>query len=134
MVEFAMMISDDEFQRQLSQRIDEFVADVTRLAREHAVRTLAGALQVSANLNDEAVGRKKRTQHELNTTKQQLLDLICKEPGKRMLELAPILQTSAKDLALPVRQLITEKLIRTEGQRRSTTYYPTVRGRKRNGR
>ncbi len=129
------MTNDNEFQRQLNQRVDEFIADITRLAREHAVRTLAGALQVSASLTDETnpTGRKKRTQHELNTTKQQLLDFICNEPGKRMLELAPLLQTNAKDLALPVRQLISEKLIRTEGQRRSTTYYPTARGRKRNG-
>ncbi len=138
--------STTEFQELISNRIEEFVADITQLAREHAMQTLANALV----MNDSAAGsrttrsrakgrlsgrgssggRHKRTQAELDEDKQRLLAAICAAPGQRMLDLAPALKTSAKQLALPARQLIAEKLVRTEGQKRSTAYFPSARGRK----
>jgi len=132
--------TDREFQRQISERIEDFVADITRLAREHAYRSLAGALEVtpispsstktrSGNRGGK-VGRRKRGQAELTAVCQELLGVIALEPGLKMQSLAAKLGTTPKDLALPAKRLISEKKVRTEGQKRSTTYFPTAKGKK----
>jgi hypothetical protein len=36
----------------------------------------------------------------------------------------------AKELALPLRKLVAEKLVKVEGQRRGTKYYATSKGTK----
>lgn len=131
---------DQNFQKLINQRIDEFVADITTLAREHAVKTLADALAIggggasrmngSSRRRPASAGRRKRGQAELDELGQTLLDHIAGDPGLKITDLAAALSTTPKELALPARRLIAEKKVRTEGQKRSTAYYPTARGRK----
>ena len=130
--------SSREFQKQINQRIDEFVDDISRLAREHAYRSLAEALELapkprgaSAARSSGGGGRRKRGQRELEEVCAALLRIIAANPGRRMQELAAELRSTPKELALPAKRLIADKLVRTEGQKRSTSYFPTARGKKR---
>ncbi len=47
-----------------------------------------------------------------------------------MQALAKALGTTPKDLSLPSKRLLSEKMVRTEGQKRSTAYFATARGKK----
>ena len=127
---------DQDFQKLINQRIEEFVADITQLAREHAVKTLADALGGSTRgvrprrASVKNGSRRKRGQAELDELGQTLLEHIASEPGRKITDLAAELGMTPKELALPARRLIAEKKVRTEGQKRSTAYFPTARGRK----
>lgn len=61
---------------------------------------------------------------------QQLMDkfagFVKKNPGLRIEQINGQLGTTTKELMIPVRRLISAKLIRTKGQKRATTY--EVRG------
>lgn len=70
----------------------------------------------------------KRTPEEIEGTKQALIKAVLKEPGLRSEQLAAALNTTTKDLALPLGSLVTSGTLKTKGQRRGTTYHPGRRG------
>jgi len=45
-------------------------------------------------------------------------------PGLRIEQINKELGTTTKDLALPIRKLISEAAITAKGEKRSTTYFP----------
>jgi predicted transcriptional regulator len=45
-------------------------------------------------------------------------------PGLRIEQINKQLGTTTKDLALPIRKLISEGMLKAKGQKRSTTYFP----------
>jgi hypothetical protein len=47
------------------------------------------------------------------------------EPGQRIEQLARAMGTATKEMALPVRKLIGDGVLRTEGARRATKYFPS---------
>ena len=116
-------MSDRELQRLINERIEAFVADITRLAREHAVRTLAEALDVQTESREDGGRRHKRSPDELERLGDRIVDYIRDNPGKNMQEIAAHFDATPKELSLPVKRLKTAGRIRTEGQRRATRYY-----------
>ena len=48
---------------------------------------------------------------------------VTKHPGLRIEQINKQLGTSTKDLALPIRKLIADGVIKTKGKKRSTTYF-----------
>jgi hypothetical protein len=115
-------VADPELQRLINERIDEFVADITRLAREHAVKTLAEALDVDTE--PAADGRhRKRSTDELDRLGDEIAEYIRANPGELMSQIAERFAVSPKDLSLPVKRLKDAGRIRTEGQRRATRYF-----------
>ena len=47
-----------------------------------------------------------------------------RHPGLRIEQINKELGTQTRDLALPLRKLISEGAVRTEGEKRSTQYFP----------
>jgi hypothetical protein len=145
-----------DFQHAINARIEEFVNDITELARQAAQETLQSALGGGGGARRASGGSKpvaaprarrksgKRSPEEIAATADQLLTFIKDNPGQRMEAIAKALGTTTKDLTLPVKKLVSKNLIRVEGQKRATSYYPagggskssrgTVRRRKRRGR
>ncbi len=124
-----------DLQRQINDRVAAFVADVTEIARQAAMETLSEALHNGGALAP-APGRQyakpgaaprrgggKRTPEELEQTAAALYAHIEANPGQRMEEIARALNSTTRDLALPVKKLLAERRIRTEGQKRATRYY-----------
>jgi hypothetical protein len=122
-----------DLQRQINDRVAAFVADVTEIARQAAIETLSQALHngggggVSSFAKPSAAPRLrggKRTPQELDQTAATLYAHIEAHPGQRMEEIARALASTTRDLALPVKKLLAERRIRTEGQKRATKYFP----------
>ncbi|HET9619830.1 MAG TPA: hypothetical protein VFP84_00590 [Kofleriaceae bacterium] len=120
-----------------------FVAQITELARRAAINTLesafgeraaavGGSTAAAAIMLDGAarVGRPrggrgaKRTAADLEALSQQVASFISANPGLRIEQINKELGTTTKDLALPIRKLISEGAINAKGQKRSTTYFP----------
>lgn len=122
-----------DIQRELEQRIEEFVADITELARRAAMEALASALDQQLGGGAQSLRRRrgeKRSAQQLAEAQDQLLDYVRDNPGQRMEEIARELGVATRDLTLPLRKLVASNLVSTEGQKRATCYYPASAGPK----
>lgn len=64
----------------------------------------------------------KRTQAQIEATKQAIFNFLKKHPGSKTEQIAAGLEVSSKELQLPMAQLREEKAIKMKGQRRAATY------------
>ena len=130
-----------DFQREINERIDAFVSEITDLAKKAAQETLESALGsvrrggVKAALPATRTRRKsgKRSPEEIQETADTLLEFIRENPGQRIEAIAKALGTTTKDLTLPTKKLLQSNAIKVEGQKRATSYYPST-GKPRAGR
>ncbi len=121
--------------QEIRARVDAFVAEISELIRRAALETvkqaLGGAGEARVTPRIAAPRRKaaakdgaRRSANELDRTKARLLAQITSKPGQRIDQIAKELGVSTKELALPARKLIAEKVIATKGQKRATSYWP----------
>jgi hypothetical protein len=136
----------NEIQREISRRIDSFVNEITELARQHALDTLAAALETRGGLTGAragagSTGRRrggKRSSGEIQREAARLFSFIQGNPGQRMEEIGKGIGTSTKELTLPIKKLLSDGRVTSEGQKRATRYFASENGaaapRKRRGR
>jgi hypothetical protein len=128
-----------DFQTEMNRVVQGFVAQITELARRAAIDTLESAFgsrggrapaAALAAVNFGRVGRPrggrgaKRTAADLEKLSEQFASFVKANPGLRIEQINKQLGTTTKDLALPIRKLISEGQISAKGQKRSTTYFP----------
>ncbi len=129
-----------DFQTEMNRVVQGFVAQITELARRAAIdtlesafggragRTAPAAVAITANLG--RVGRPrggrgaKRSSADLEALSERFASFVSTNPGLRIEQINKQLGTTTKDLALPIRKLISEGRIKAKGQKRSTTYFP----------
>lgn len=118
-----------DFQTEMNRVVAGFVTQITELARRAAIDTLETALGqkragTSLALRSSGRGRgAKRSQHELDKLAESFHGFVAKHPGMRIEQINKQLGTSTRDLALPIRKLISDGSIKTKGEKRSTTYF-----------
>jgi len=132
-----------DFQNDMNHAVQGFVAQITELARRAALETLESAFggktgrvgaapAVAAMAPPSAVraGRPrggrgaKRTAEDLEALSEKFAAFVKANPGLRIEQINKELGTTTKDLALPIRKLVADKVISAKGQKRSTTYFP----------
>jgi len=121
-----------DFQSEMNRVVSGFVAQITDLARRAAIDTLESALgrrgsSVSISRSSGGGGGRrkgaKRTGDELDKLADAFHLYVAKHPGLRIEQINKELDTSTKDLALPIRKMIAEGSLKTKGSKRSTTYF-----------
>lgn len=128
------------FEQMIAQRVHVFVSEITELARQQALETLSAALvaggraragrgrngaaapRVSRRGRDQAGNR--RSPEEIDRAAQALLSEIQSNPGLRVEQIGRALGAATKDLSLPLKKLLSQRMVRSEGQRRATRYFP----------
>jgi len=132
-----------DFQNEMNRVVQGFVGQITELARRAAIDTLesafggrggrgaapaaaAAALAVSFGRVGRPRGGRgaKRTSADLEALSERFASFVKANPGLRIEQINKQLGTTTKDLALPIRKLISEGQINAKGQKRSTTYFP----------
>lgn len=120
-------------QSDIQRLVDDFVSQVTELARRAAMDTLESALgrgggrggSSSAIRLGRGRGRgAKRTGEELEKLSDEFLAYVNKNPGLRIEQINKQLGTTTKDLALPIRKMISDGTLKVKGKKRSTAYFP----------
>jgi hypothetical protein len=126
------------FQHEMNQVVDGFVAQITELARRAALNTLestfashgAGRAPTAAPPRGATpVGRSrggrgaKRRPEDLEALSNQFASFVKSHPGLRIEQINKELGTTTKDLALPIRKLIADGLVSAKGNKRSTAYF-----------
>jgi hypothetical protein len=128
-----------DFQTEMNRVVQGFVAQITELARRAAIDTLESAFGGRSGRSAPAaaalvatlgrVGRPrggrgaKRSSADLEALSQRFASFVKANPGLRIEQINKELGTTTKDLALPIRKLISEGVITAKGQKRSTTYF-----------
>jgi hypothetical protein len=142
------------FEQMISQRVQAFVTEITELARQQALETLSSALVAggrgrpgrpkNGHVGQPArvTGRRgggrdrggnRRSPEEIDRASQALLSEIQSNPGLRVEQIGRALGAATKDLTLPLKKLLSQKMVRSEGQRRATRYFPGGAGGKGRG-
>jgi hypothetical protein len=128
-----------DLQNEMNRTVQSFVAQISELARRAAIDTLesafagraarrGGAIAVMPTSNGR-VGRPrggrgaKRTAADLEALSERFASFVKASPGLRIEQINKELGTTTKDLALPIRKLISSGLVSTKGKKRSTTYF-----------
>jgi hypothetical protein len=119
-----------DFQTEMNRVVAGFVTQITELARRAAIDTLETALgqkRAGTSLALRGGGGRgrgaKRSQNELDKLAESFHGFVAKHPGMRIEQINKQLGTSTRDLALPIRKLISDGSIKTKGEKRSTTYF-----------
>jgi len=131
-----------DFQTEMNRVVQGFVSQITELARRAAIDTLesafggragrGGAPAAAAAIAAAGFGRvgrprggrgAKRTAADLDALSDKFASFVKANPGLRIEQINKQLGTTTKDLALPIRKLISEGQITAKGQKRSTTYF-----------
>lgn len=136
--------------RKIQALIDSFVADLGELAKQIALeqlKTAFGSVKLaplpppssyasSASSASAAArrSRARRGQHEIEALRNKLLTVISDNPGCRAEEINSALGTRTPQIAQPLRKLVAERLVRTEGARRGTRYFAVGPADVQNGR
>jgi len=135
-------MSNANFERQLRATIERFVLELSDIVRSAALQSVTEAFGGSAISGPEsrrgarsskstaaragaARGRgQKRPPQELAALVDRLFEAVKANPGLRMEQIAESLGSSTQELALPAKKLLSEKKIKTKGERRATKYFP----------
>ena len=128
-----------DLEAEITNRVTAFVDDVGQLARRAAMEALSATLGaiVSANpapstparpaaaprVRKAGAKRIRRDVSGLLRIKARVAEYIAANPGQAMEAITKALGLATKDVALPVKKLIAEGVLRTEGQRRGTRYF-----------
>jgi len=133
-----------DFQTEMNHTVQGFVAQITELARRAAITTLESAFSgraattgsrghVAAAIAIETPARAararaghgaKRSPEDIEALSEKFAAFVKANPGLRIEQINKQLGTSTKDLALPIRKLLSEGVVASKGQKRSTTYFP----------
>ena len=79
-----------------------------------------------ARLRGRSLGGRgaKRTSEELDQLADQFVQYVVKNPGLRIEQINKSLNTTTKDLQLPIRKMIADGTLKVKGKKRSTQYFP----------
>jgi hypothetical protein len=137
--------------REIQALVDNFVADLSELAKRIAIEQLKAAFGVGAKLAGTKLGTvklpplpppaaprgrasRRRGHREIEGIRDKLLATIAGQPGQRAEDISASLGAKTADIAQPLRKLVAERLVRTEGARRGTRYYAAGALETQNGR
>lgn len=116
----------NNLQADIQRLVNDFVSQVSDLARRAAIDTLAGALGSTGRASGtRSNGRGyKRRSEDLEQLSDTLLAFVGKNPGLRIEQINKQLGTTTKALALPIKKLLAAGSLKSKGKRRSTAYFP----------
>jgi hypothetical protein len=119
------------FESEIAKAMHDFVSEVALLAQRSALESLQRALgQGSAvRIKPAARGRggDRRDREQIDKLAESVHAFVARHPGLRIEQINKELETTTKELALPIRHLIASGAIKTKGKKRSTTYYAAAR-------
>lgn len=114
----------------LQEQFEQLVEAIRSEAREEMLARLNG--EPLPAVNRKAAPRAsaprprpkgaKRDASDIEALTNSILSYVRKNPGQRSEQIAAGINVTTKDLVLPVKKLITSKQLKTQGQKRGTTY------------
>ena len=116
--------------------VEAFAGELTALIRESAFETVRAALGDGGGggrgrrgraAQPRSLGRgkgAKRPPQEIAKLVGRLRDYVKSHPGQRIEQIAKGMSVSTRELNLPAKKLLAEKVLKTRGEKRATKYFP----------
>jgi len=133
--------------RKIQALIDSFVDELGEIAKQIALEQLRTTFfsvklaplpmsspRSSRSSSSSSSSRARRGQREIEALRSKLLTVISDNPGCRAEDINGALGTRTSQIAQPLRRLVAERLVRTEGARRGTRYFTAGPADVQNGR
>jgi len=126
--------------KEIHALVDNFVADLSELAKRIAIEQIKTAFGVGAKRasppppvapapgRGSRGSRARRGQREIEALRGKVLAAIAERPGRRAEDLNTTLGTKTPQIAQLLRKLVADELVRTEGARRGTRYFAVAPG------
>jgi hypothetical protein len=120
-----------DIDRRIRQRIESFVDEITSLIRQTAVDSVRLALagtgrarrtrgSVVSLIRPKGA---KRSSREIESAARSVINWVRRNPGQGVERIARGLNTSTKELTLPIKKLLAEKKLSSQGRKRATKYF-----------
>ena len=136
-----------DYQNEVQKLVEGFVSQLSELWRRAVADSLNGLDTgvapargrgrprgsgggVSAGSSSSRRKGEKRTADELDTLADTFHEFVMKNPGLRIEQINKQLGTSTKDLALPIKKLMADGMLKGKGEKRSRTYFASEGKRK----
>jgi len=119
--------------------VETFAGELAALIRESAFETVRAALgdgggggggrgrrggSVAALRSSSRSKGAKRPPQEIAKLVGKLRDYVKAHPGERIEQIAKGMGVSTRELNLPAKKLLAEKVLKTRGEKRATKYFP----------
>ncbi len=113
--------------------VEAFAGELAALIRESAFETVRAALGDGAGRGragaalSRRLGRPKgakRPPGEIAKLVGRLKDYVKSHPGQRIEQIAKGMGVSTRELNLPAKKLLAQKVLKTRGEKRATKYFP----------
>jgi DNA invertase Pin-like site-specific DNA recombinase len=111
--------------------VEAFAGELAALIRESAFETVRAALGNGAGRGRAALSRRlgqpkgaKRPPQEIAKLVGRLRDYVKAHPGQRIEQIAKGMNVSTRELNLPAKKLLSQKALKTRGEKRATKYFP----------
>ena len=123
---------------ELRSKIDQFLGELSALVKKTALESVHAALGNGAAPARRGPGRPrmhvkmasrpasvggKRTSEQVDATAERIAAYVRANPGARLEQIASGLNTSSKELKLPVIKLLSARTLKKTGQKRGTKYF-----------
>src|ERR1700733_7731194 len=120
-----------DYQTEMQKLVESFVGQLSDLYRRAVTDALGGG--GGGGSRRARIGRgkgEKRSADGRESLADRFVEFVHKSPGLRIEQINRELGTSTKDLALPIRKLIAEGVIKGKGEKRSRQYFANEAKRK----
>jgi len=113
---------------QIQGIVNDFVQQLSAVWHQSVTEALDGmSIKSNGKGGKRSFGKfrpkgEKRAPEEIAALKDKFTAFVKSHPGLRIEQINKELGTSTKDLALPIRQLISDGVIKAVGAKRSTVY------------
>jgi hypothetical protein len=120
----------------IREAVEAFVEQLSGLIRQSALESVQSLLAGAGPSRRGSKGARvptlvargkrkgaKRSPEELDALVKKFHAHVAKHPGQRIEQIGQILAIPTKELALPVKRLMSEKKLSSKGQKRATTYF-----------
>jgi hypothetical protein len=112
--------------------VEAFAGELAALIRESAFETVRAALGEGGGrarrgpaLRISGRGKgAKRPPGEIAKLVGRLRDYVKAHPGQRIEQIAKGMSVSTRELNLPAKKLLAQKVLKTRGEKRATKYFP----------
>jgi len=107
--------------------VNEFLAELRKLidftAAQQLQRMVGGSANVEIHRGRWPTGKLKRSPEKMTADRERVYAVIKAHPGKRSEELQDILHMDAREMGLPLKQLIAKRKLVCKGTARGRRYW-----------
>jgi H2-forming N5,N10-methylenetetrahydromethanopterin dehydrogenase-like enzyme len=121
-------------QARIDEQVEALLGNLNALVGELATEAIAQRMVKPSAKRQRRRSEIHRTPEQIAAVVEELYAHVCRRPGETMATISSAMKYSARELAFPMRKLITTGRVKKTGQRQFVRYFPVGQQAKRSRR